>query len=467
MFIETETLVALAAELDKQESSAPDTAKFNPTKNSEYVQAWYTVLLQQTLEFAEQTVPYYRRRAAETGLNAGIFEKISDLQRYPILTRADIVNNYASFFSNAAVPEKASSTSGTTGRRLLIYGNREEDKAAFALRQIILSGDGNQPDPLTLRIIPGNRRTHISASSTNVKTNTVTVGYTPLQTSWFDHTDHILEVLSDTYYLGGNASRISIIHITPPVILDIITAQMLQRRIDPAIFGITDIAVSGAFMSRQTRHLIENVWKARAHHSYSCSEINGEAITAADDFDSFFVQKTMLCEILDVETRQPVNSGESGMVVLTSLYPFQQVMPLIRYSIGDIAQRCDDASNPFVTKLKPIGRLSECIRLGRRRFIGTRDCFHALTAFPEIPQIPYPRFELLCDKQKEESVLRLNIELTLPGYQPSLTEDQVAAQLSKEISSYNYRTDEMPQTVVCRFLPKNSLSGFPKIIPDR
>jgi hypothetical protein len=135
-------------------------------------------------------------------------------------------------------------------------------------------------------------------------------------------------------------------------------------------------------------------------------------------------------------------------------------MPLIRYSMGDIAQRRGE-DGPVVTALKPIGRVGECVRLGPRRFIGPRDGFQAVTHFEAVPQMPYPRFDL----RAEDDALRLDVEVAFPGGLAALTEEAVAGRLVQEVGGYGY--PDAPSRAVCRFLPKNSLARFPKIIPDR
>lgn len=467
-YLDTKDLIALAQDFETLDSTDSQFYSLDSSTSSKYLQAWYTIMLRQTLEYAEQAVPYYRERASLSGISANSFEQIYDLSKYPVLTRSDFVKHYVSFLSEKVLADRACSTSGTTGKRLLIYGNSDEENASASIRQILLAKQMSQSQPLTMRVIPGNRRTHISVGSPNLRANTITIGYSPAYaSSWFDSADHLIEVLSDTYYLGCGPSRISLLHITPPVVLDMITANLLNRDVDPSIFGITDIVVSGAFLSSQTRHLVENVWKAQIHHSYSCSEIRGEAISIKNSPDCFSVQKTMLCEILDVDTYEPVRPFESGLVVLTSLYPFQQMMPLIRYSMGDIAQHCGIQNVPFVTALRPIGRVGECINLGSRQFIGSRDGFQAVTSFRDIPQIPYPRFELRRD-DSDSSLLLIDVEVMLPEHGRSeTTEEGVALKVLQEIGCYGYSGDSLPTRAICRFLPKNSLSLFPKIMPER
>jgi len=430
---------------------------------SRLLEAWYTVLVAQTLDWAARTVPFYAERWGSAGPQ---FRVLDDLRALAPISRADLARAPA-FLSTGVDATCAASTSGTTGRRVTIYASDDENRANALLRALRRGPATADDDPVVLRVIPGNRRTHIAqATSESPGVAVITVGYITSQpTAWFDYTDHLIEVLTEPYRLGGRERQVSVLHITPPSILDVVTQHLQQKHVEPATFGVTDIALSGAFLGERTRALVKAAWGARWHHSYSCAEVTGEMLADRDDPTRFHVPPTVFCEILDVETREPVRAGESGRVVLTSLVPFQQAMPFIRYANGDIAQRVDDGRTPFVRALRPIGREGDVVALGPRAFVGTRDAFCALTSFEEVPQVPYPRF---CLARREPGALELDVEVTLPGYSSTgLTAEAIELRLREEIARYGYPDELLPAAIRCRLLPKLSLRAFPRIVPDR
>jgi phenylacetate-CoA ligase len=67
---------------------------------------------------------------------------------------------------------------------------------------------------------------------------------------------------------------------------------------------------------------------------YACSEMGCIALQSPLDDSYFACEETVLVEILD-KSGEPVRPGETGRVVLTSLYNY--ATPFIRYEIGDWA----------------------------------------------------------------------------------------------------------------------------------
>lgn len=65
--------------------------------------------------------------------------------------------------------------------------------------------------------------------------------------------------------------------------------------------------------------------------------------------------ENMIVEILDIETREPVETGKSGLVVITDLNNFS--MPRLRYVIGDVAALSEEncqcqRSLPLIEKIE-------------------------------------------------------------------------------------------------------------------
>ncbi len=466
-YIDTDALAELLSRAPDQGVGAAARDGAGAGDRSILLDAWYTLLVGQTVDWAARTVPFYAERWASDGPGSRpAFDVLGDLLGLPVISRADLAHAPA-FLSTEVKASGAASTSGTTGRRVTVYTSDSENRANAVFRELRRGRSSVPADPVVLRVIPGNRRTHIAqATSESSGVAVIAVGYNASQpTMWFDYTDHLIEVLSEPYRLDGRERHVSMMHITPPSILDVITQHLVQKHIEPSFFGLTDIALSGAFLGEHTRKLVETAWGARWHHSYSCAEVRAEMMCDRDDRTVFHVPANVLCEILDVRTGEPVGGGEAGRVVLSSLFPFQQAMPFIRYANGDIAQRVDDGQTLYARAVRPIGREGDVIALGPRAFLGPRDAVIALTSFEEIPQILYPHFHLALSNT---GVLELDVEVTLPGYSSTgMTPDAIEIRLRQEIGRYGYPRELLPAAIRCRLLPKNSLREFPRIIPDR
>ena len=78
--------------------------------------------LRELLVHAERHVPFYRRRFAEHGIRAAELRDLTDLPRFPLLTKAEVLAQGDSMVSEIAprgLVRKA--TGGSTGERVVFY----------------------------------------------------------------------------------------------------------------------------------------------------------------------------------------------------------------------------------------------------------------------------------------------------------------------------------------------------------
>jgi phenylacetate-coenzyme A ligase PaaK-like adenylate-forming protein len=469
MYLTTEDLQGLAGSLHGISSSEPavlpsiGSIEMDAWRTSRA--AWFTVLLRQTLEFAESTVPFYRTRVAEGGPRAQDLRYLSDLTRFPILSRAQIARAPKDFLSEAVPVETMRHTSATMGQRLTIYGNRAEAEADAALRRVGGLGADARSEGLLLRVIPAPRRLQSALAAPGV-IPMLTLGYNPneIQGMWSDHTDNLAEVLADTYLLGGTERRITSLHMTPPWIFAVLTDKLVTRGIDPSGFAVRHVVLSGGTPTAAIRQRVREHWNATCHSSYSCTEVEGDAPESATDPGIFLPGAKCYLEIVDPDTFAPIAPGEVGVIVLTSLSPFQQAMPLIRYNTRDLAQRVTldegSAQTRVVEAFRPIGRHAHCLQVGPRQFIGTTDVLNAVSRFREVPQIPYPRYNLaLLDQAGDRRVVMLNLEAVwMPESARERLEDQVAAEIA---AVFARRAGPHPElSFRCSIVKKGGLSAF-------
>jgi phenylacetate-coenzyme A ligase PaaK-like adenylate-forming protein len=477
MVVTTETLAELVeqslARRQNPEHSKSSAGTFDPVGRD----AWYTVLLHQTLAYAETAVEHYRQKFGRECPRAEAFDKLSDLGQFPILTKGEVVENLPSFLSDQAEGQTVHCTSGTTARRLHVYGNYDEERATELLRQ--LRSPHAKEEMLPLRIIPGPRRL-FSPTYPGLGNPGLVIGYSSNQDNhqWFDYTDYLAEVLNSSYWFGGKAERIGIVHITPPWMLEFITRKLVDRGIDPSEFGLEVIAVSGGFTTSRTRKIVEEIWKSEYTSSYSCSEVSaGEALEYCQFPGVFRPGPTFYCEIVDPESYEPVDYGEHGLVLLTSLYPFQQVMPFIRYNTGDIAERVLPLDNEddngaedteySVSALRPIGRTGDCLRLGPRHYFGTREVLDALAPFDEIPHVPYPRYELELVCADDSRSIQLSVEtVEMSEGKREWLRSHILRNLTDQ---YDFETwsDEGPLSFKCTLVTKDNLRNYCRLVPSR
>jgi phenylacetate-CoA ligase len=111
-----------------------------------------------------------------------------------------------------------------------------------------------------------------------------------------------------------------------------------EQGLDPRVDTELRIAVIGAEPhSEQTRKRVEELFGVKAYNSYGLSEINGPgvAMECPEQNGLHLWEDAFLLEVLHPMTMEPVEPGQIGEVVLTTLE--RRAMPLIRYRTRDLA----------------------------------------------------------------------------------------------------------------------------------
>jgi phenylacetate-CoA ligase len=247
--------------------------------------------------------------------------------------------------------------------------------------------------------------------------------------------------------------------------LEFITRKFVDRGIDPAAFGVRLVGISGGFSTSRARRFVERIWKAAYASSYSCSEVaSGEALEDPRSPSVYRPGPTLYCEVVDPDSLEPVAPGEHGRVLVTSLHPFQQVMPFIRYDTGDIAERVatgDEGGGSLA--FRPIGRVSDCLRLGPRHFFGTRAVLEALSPFDDIPQVPCPRYRLSLGGRPGQPSIDLSVETVEIS---DGRRERLRAEIVKTLRAHAWSLPRAA-TLTCDLVRKGELRDYCRLVPDR
>ncbi|MBU4566389.1 MAG: phenylacetate--CoA ligase [Desulfarculus sp.] len=111
-----------------------------------------------------------------------------------------------------------------------------------------------------------------------------------------------------------------------------------EQGLDPRRDTKLKLAVIGAEPhSEQTRKRLEELFGVKAYNSYGLSEINGPgvAMECPEQNGLHLWEDAFLLEVLHPMTMEPVEPGQIGEVVLTTLE--RRAMPLVRYRTRDLA----------------------------------------------------------------------------------------------------------------------------------
>jgi hypothetical protein len=113
-----------------------------------------------------------------------------------------------------------------------------------------------------------------------------------------------------------------------------LTCRLLERGVDLQRTAVGEIVSTGDFVTARLRSWYECTWGAPLHDRFTMSEIFGGA-SACKRCRAWHFDPYVIPEVVHPRTRRVVTTG-FGVLVLTSLHPFVQKQPFIRYWTGDL-----------------------------------------------------------------------------------------------------------------------------------
>jgi len=153
------------------------------------------------------------------------------------------------------------------------------------------------------------------------------------------------------------------------------------------------------------RDLMKKVFLCDIYDTYGCRDGMGMAVDCEMHKGMHICPEMSIMHIVD-ESGKEVKAGETGEVVLTSLYDY--TMPLIRYAPGDLAIKSDrncpcGRSLPMIEKI--VGRSSDVFKLINGRVLNglsitIEDLFEEFETY-QIVQEAIDRVEMLLVPRKE------------------------------------------------------------------
>jgi phenylacetate-CoA ligase len=337
-------LLALLFQLDETQYWTP-----------EALSAWQFRQLARVIEHAWATVPYYRRRFEEAGLNPAHVASPERWSNVPLLSRRDIQSSGDQLHSRAVPPAHGqvshSTTSGSTNAPVVTLGT---DVTAFFWRA------------LTVRDHLWHRR-DLRQSLATIRYTGDARGLPPeglRATNWGGATEQVFET-GPAYLLNIRCTvdeqadwlrRVNTGYVLsyPSVLLAI------ARRFEAhgwTLPNLVELRTFGEILEPVCRATCQRVFRVPVVDMYSSQEVGYIALQCHEHAHYHVQSENLLVEILDGAGR-PCEPGQTGRVVVTTLHNF--AMPLLRYDIGDYAE----AGEPC-----PCGRGLPVIRrvLGRQR----------------------------------------------------------------------------------------------------
>lgn len=294
-----------------------------------------------TVRYCYDYVPYYREKFRAEGLTPEDIRGMADLRRISPVTRTDIVRNFPDrITAKGAKVGMVKSTSGTTtGTPMKVWCGPDFADAVVAqhIRRVFRMGLRPWEKVALIETAGGaTSGSSIAADSGRLKaartllTGSFNMIFPTLRqlkvglgrTNSAEVADALFEFQPDLLYArAAHARRIG---------------RLLResgRRISPRF-----VVCAGDFMSNAARSDVADYFGCDVYDSYGCREMSGVASECYLHDGLHVNADNCLHEV--VEDGEPVGTGESGNLLLTSFENF--AMPLLRYEIGDSAVQGKD-----------------------------------------------------------------------------------------------------------------------------
>lgn len=302
---------------------------YNPeieTMNRKELKALQVERLQQTVKRVYESVPFYKEKFDELGITPKDILSLDDLKKLPFTMKKDLRDQYP--FGLFAVPmdevNRIHGSSGTSGKPTVVgYTKNDINNWASIVARAIVTAGGRKSDILHnaygYGLFTGGLGIHYGAEELGAATVPISGGNTERQ----------ITIINDFKPRG--------ICGTPSYILNIVE-NMEHMGMDPRETSL-EYGIFGAEpWTEEMRATLEKKLNIKAIDIYGLSEVMGpgvaiECIEAQDGLhiaDDHFV-----VEVINPESLEPVEDGQDGELVFTSLT--KEALPIIRYRTGDIA----------------------------------------------------------------------------------------------------------------------------------
>src|SRR6266508_4644588 len=257
------------------------------------------------IDRASKTVPFYRNKLGEAGVNAESIRSLEDLDRLPLTTKQDLRDNYP--FGLLAVPMKevirVHASSGTTGKPTVVAYTRNDIQLWSDLMARTCAAAGVTDDDVVHNaygygLFTGGLGFHYGAERVGATVIPVSGGFT----------DRQLMALTD---FGS-----TVLCCTPSY------ALYLAEAVEEAGVAPKDLKLRVGFFGAEPwtdgmRDAIETRLNIMALNIYGLSEVIGPGVSVEcpEKRGMHVAEDCFLPEIVDPQTLQPVPPGVTGELV--------------------------------------------------------------------------------------------------------------------------------------------------------
>ncbi len=282
--------------------------------------------LRRIVDYCYNNVPFYHKTLDEAGVSADKIKCLSDVQYIPFTNKTDIRDNYP--FGLFAVPQKKivriHASSGTTGKPTVVGYTRNDidiwsDCVARMCTAVGVTDEDTAQISFGYGLFTGALGLHYGLEKIGCAVIPVSSGNTKKQAMLLKDFGASVLVSTPSYamYMSEVAHEMGI------------TNDDIRLRL--GLFGSEGC-------TNELRDLIEKGFGLFSTDNYGMSELMGPGVSGECHLrDGLHIAEDhFLPEIIDPQTGIPVERGESGELVITTLT--KEGIPLLRYRTKDITR---------------------------------------------------------------------------------------------------------------------------------
>ncbi|MDD3925717.1 MAG: phenylacetate--CoA ligase [bacterium] len=354
--------------------------------------------LANTLQWAYDRVPMYRRRMTKAGFDPAAFRSLDDLRRLPFTTKQDLRDNYP--FGLFAVPKdklvRIHSSSGTTGKPTVVgYTRRDLRTWSELVARMVTAAGVTRRDTIQISfgygLFTGGFGLHYGMERVGASVIPVSSGNTQRQ----------LMIMQDF----GTTALVS----TPSYAM-YMAESLTEMGVDPTQLKLRYGLFGSEPWSEEMRAELERKWNITATDNYGLSEIMGPGVSGECLLKQgmHLAEDHFIFEIIDPKTGERLPVGEEGELVITTLT--KEALPVIRYRTRDITRIIPDPC--------PCGRTLHRMT----RVIGRTDdmlIIRGVNVFPsQVESVlleiegTEPHYQLVVDRQGQLDTLEVRVEVS-------------------------------------------------------
>jgi|UniRef100_A0A7C4ASF6 phenylacetate-CoA ligase len=316
------------------------------TMNERDMAAFQTLKLKETLQWVYDRVPFYKKAFDERGIKPSDFVKLSDLSKFPFTVKTDLRDNYP--FGLCAVPlsqvVRIHASSGTTGKPITgPYTAEDLDQWSECMARGLWAQEV-RPESIAQNAYGMG----LFTGGLGFLQGAMKIGCAVVP-SGSGMTERQIMLIQD---FGTTA-----LFCTPSYCLTIIEkaermgVDLKKTALRTGHFGAEPWTV-------EMRNEIEARSGIHAYEHYGLTELMGPGVSFTCEHYRIHVNEDHVYpEIVDPGTLEPLELGQEGELVFTSLQ--RRAMPMIRYRTRDICrlkrEKCD-CGRTLITMDKILGR---------------------------------------------------------------------------------------------------------------